>query len=126
MNIGQSDVTTNQNAHDSGTARGVAGKDRNQKRRNQNSNKRNGNGSNKRLKEFRQEDYTALNDTPKNIYLAAQETEEYKKPPRREATEQQKHSGKFCRFHERHGHNTNECRYLKNLIEELIRDNKLK
>ena len=92
----------------------------NHKRRNQNSNKINNSGNNKRFKEFRHEDYTNLNDTSENIYLATQETEEYKKPPKREANEQQKRSGKFYYFYKTHGHNTNECRHLKDLIKGLI------
>lgn len=110
----------NQNAHTSRTAEGTTGKDGNSKRKSQNSSKKNGNGSNKKLKGFTPEGYTPLSDTPENIFLAIQGTEECKKPLQKETTEQQKRSRKFCRFHEAHDHNTNECHHLKNLIEELI------
>jgi len=34
-------------------------------------------------------------------------------------------SGKYSRFHESHGHDTNECHHLKDLIEEHIRRRRL-
>ena len=35
------------------------------------------------------------------------------------------HNGRFCHFHNQPGHDTNECRHLMNLIEELLKQNKL-
>lgn len=65
-------VAINQNVHTSWTAEGTIGKDGNPKRNGQNSNKKNGNGNNKKLKGFRPEGYTPLNDILKNIFLAIQ------------------------------------------------------
>ena len=50
---------------------------------------------------------------------------QYKKPAPRLSTEIQIQTGKFCRFHESYGHNTNECRHLQDLIEKLICEQKL-
>ena len=50
---------------------------------------------------------------------------QYKKPAPKPLTERQVQTGKFCRFHESYGHNTNECRHLQDLIEKLIRERKL-
>lgn len=69
--------------------------------------------------------YTELNNSIKNIYLTTQGTEQYRKPALRESTEKGKKYGKFYRFRETHGHNTNECKHLCDMIEELIRKKKL-
>ena len=34
-------------------------------------------------------------------------------------------NGKFCRFHNQPSHDTDQCRQLKNVIEELLKQNKL-
>lgn len=34
-------------------------------------------------------------------------------------------SGRFCRFHNQPGHDTNECRHLKEVIKQLLKENKL-
>ena len=46
-------------------------------------------------------------------------------PSPKPSSERQIQTGKFCRFHESCGHNTNECRHLQDLIEKLIRERKL-
>lgn len=50
---------------------------------------------------------------------------QYRKPPSKKSTNNQKQTGKYRRFHECYSNNTNECRYLQNVIEKLIRKRKL-
>lgn len=89
----------------------------------------NGNGKNnqpKRLRGARRYDtYTDLTGTIENIFLATQATMPYKKPPVKQSTEKKRQTGKFCRFHKIHGHDTNECCHLRDVIEEYIRNKKL-
>ena len=74
---------------------------------------------------FRPRDLTPLNDTPKNIYLATKDTVDYPKPPQLRMGKDSASNGKFCLYHNQPGHDTNECRHLKNAIEELVRQNQL-
>ena len=69
--------------------------------------------------------YTPLNETVENIFLATQDELTYKRPPYKKESDHAIQSGKFCRFHESHGHDTNECRHLRGLIEEHIRRKRL-
>lgn len=66
------------------------------------------------------DNYTLLNNSIENINLATPGKEQYRKPASRESTEKEKRSNKFCRFHRTQGHNTNECKHLRDVIEELI------
>ena len=50
---------------------------------------------------------------------------EYPKPPVLKLGKNAVQNGRFCRFHNQPGHDTNECRHLKSLIKELLRENKL-
>ena len=59
------------------------------------------------------------------MYLQTCNTVQYKKPAPKQSSERQIQTGKFCRFHESYGHNTNECRHLQDLVEKLIRERKL-
>ena len=70
-------------------------------------------------------DFTPLTDTPENIFFATKGVVEYPKPPKLRLGKNVSHNGRFCRFHNQPGHDTNECRHLKNLIEELLKENKL-
>lgn len=70
-------------------------------------------------------EYTPLNTSLENIYLSTCNTFQYRKPRLKESTEEQKQTGKYCRFHEIYGHNTDECRHLHDAIEKLIRQKKL-
>ena len=60
-----------------------------------------------------------------NIYLATQGELTYKRPLLKREPENAAKSRKYCRFHEVHGHNTNECQHLRDLIEDYIRKKKL-
>lgn len=68
---------------------------------------------------------TKLNNSIENIYLATQSIEQYRKLAPKESTEKKIKSGKFYRFHETHGHNTDKCIHLWDMIEELFRKKKL-
>ena len=57
--------------------------------------------------------------------MATKATEDYPSPKPKKVSEEAANSGWFCQFHNRPGHDTNECRHLRNLIEELIRKNRL-
>ena len=70
-------------------------------------------------------DFTPLTDTPENIFFATKDAVEYPKPSEMRVSKKAAQSGRFCRFHNQPGHDTNECRHLKSLIEELLRENKL-
>lgn len=69
--------------------------------------------------------YTYLMDIVENIFLATQGMLQYLKPKPRKETKQYRPSGKFCRFHNIMEHDTNECCYLRDVIENYIRMNKL-
>lgn len=85
-----------------------------------------GKGKNKKKSRyFKPESYTPLNDTPERIFLATKESVRYPDPPRLFMEKKAMNNGKFCRFHNQPGHDTNECRHLQGLIEELIRKNQL-
>ena len=71
------------------------------------------------------DEYTPLNTSLENIYFSTCNTFDYRKPTPKESTDAQKRTGKYCRFHETHGHNTEECRHLHDAIERLIRQKKL-
>ncbi|GAV57529.1 hypothetical protein CFOL_v3_01066, partial [Cephalotus follicularis] len=47
-------------------------------------------------------------------------------PEKMRATAENKSVEKYCRYHRDHGHNTEECRQLKNQIEDLIRKGHLR
>ena len=66
-----------------------------------------------------------MNDTLENIYLDTYNILLYKKPPPRDSTKKEIATGKFCLFHGTHGHSTNECRHLRDVVEILLREGKL-
>ena len=57
--------------------------------------------------------------------MDAYEVLQNKRPPPRESTEKERETGKFCLFHQIHGHSTNECRHLRDVVERLLREGKL-
>lgn len=78
-----------------------------------------------RFRSSKYDNYTELNNSMENFYLATQNTELYRKPAPMESTEKERKSCKFFIFHETHNHSTNECMHLGNMIEDLIRKKKL-
>ena len=99
----------------------------NNNNRNANGNRRNrnrGSDPSKRPRFQTYENYTPLNDTLENIYLDTYNVLQYKRPPPRDSTEKEMATGKFCLFHGTHGHSTNECRHLRDVIEKLLREGK--
>ena len=100
----------------------------NNNNRNANGNRRNrnrGSDPSKRPRFQTYENYSPLNDTLENIYLDTYNVLQYKRPPPRDSTEKEMATGKFCLFHGTHGHSTNECRHLRDVIEKLLREGKL-
>ncbi|GKE30273.1 reverse transcriptase domain-containing protein [Tanacetum coccineum] len=73
--------------------------------------------------ERKQDRFTLLIKTPKEIF--ALDKEKFKtSPPMRTPVEKQNHA-KFCEFHGEVGHNTDECMHLKKQIEEMLKAGKL-
>ena len=66
-----------------------------------------------------------MNETIENIFLATQDEVKYRRPPYKKESDNAIKSEKFCSFHESHGHDTNECHHLRDLIEEHIRRKRL-
>ena len=93
-----------------------------QKRENNNGKKQ---SNLKKPRSFKPSEYTPLSDMPEHIYLAIKDSVDLPKPIPLRTGKKAIQSGKFCRFHNQPGHETDECRQLKNLIEELLRENKL-
>lgn len=69
--------------------------------------------------------YTDLNETPKRIYRDTRGQILYQKPARKEPTDRERTSEKYCMLHELEGYNTNDCKHLHDLIEEQVRNNQL-
>lgn len=77
------------------------------------------NQNNKKLR------FSKIQNPLENVFLAAKDTKDYPQPKPLKVNDSNISSGRFCRFHNQPGHNTNECRHLKSLVEELIRKNRL-
>ena len=69
--------------------------------------------------------YTELNESLERIYQDTKEQIPYRRPMRRDPTSDERKSDKFCVFHELNGHNTNDCRHLKDEVEGHIRNGML-
>ena len=66
-------------------------------------------------------EYTELVDTRENIFVATEQQVHYRRPQPLRRDRAQRDPTKFCRFHNDVGHHTNECRHLKDEIENLIK-----
>jgi len=69
--------------------------------------------------------YTGLTETPARIYLDTRGHIPYQRPTRREPTDRERKSERYCIFHELNGHDTNSCSHLKDVIEEHVRNGRL-
>ncbi|GJU34533.1 hypothetical protein Tco_1182887 [Tanacetum coccineum] len=90
---------------------------------NQNQNFKKGGFRNQQRPKRKQDRFTLLTKTPKEIF--ALEKGKFKaSPPMTTPVEKQNHT-KFCEFHGEVGHNTDECMHLKKQIEEMLKAGKL-
>ena len=92
-----------------------------------NTQKRGNDGGKKQgdAKKGRPFNFTPLTDTLENIFFATKDDVNYPTPPKMRVGNKMEKSGRFCRFHNQPGHDTNECRQLKEVIEQLLKENKL-
>ncbi|GKC47879.1 hypothetical protein Tco_1065601 [Tanacetum coccineum] len=73
--------------------------------------------------EMKQDRFTLLTKTPKEIF--ALEKGEFKAPPPMTTPVEKRNHTKFCVFHGELGHNTDECMHLKKQIEDMLKAGKL-
>ncbi|GJU54620.1 hypothetical protein Tco_1228334 [Tanacetum coccineum] len=90
---------------------------------NQKKNFRKGSFRNQQRPERKQDRFTLLTKTPKEIF--ALEKAIFKAPPPMMTPVKKQNHAKFCEFHGEVGHNTDECMYLKKKIEEMLKAVKL-
>lgn len=69
--------------------------------------------------------YTPLNSPLKQVFMYVQEDPSLKWPEKLK-TPPEKRSQKYCWFHQDHGHNTEDCVVLKEQIEALIQQRRLR
>ncbi|GJX00880.1 hypothetical protein Tco_0184793 [Tanacetum coccineum] len=82
-----------------------------------------GNFRNQQRPERKQDRFTLLTKTPKEIF--ALEKAKLKAPPPMTTPVEKRNHAKFCEFHDEIGHNTDECMHLKKQIEEMLKAGKL-
>ncbi|XP_075665452.1 uncharacterized protein LOC142635124 [Castanea sativa] len=70
--------------------------------------------------------YTPLNTSFDQVLMQIKDDPSLKWPERMKEDPSKRNKSKYCRFHCDHGHDTNECYDLKQQIEVLIRQGKLK
>ena len=92
-----------------------------------NTQKRGNDGGKKQgdAKKGRPFNFTPLTDTLENIFFATKDDVNYPTPPKMRVGNKMEKNGRFGRFHNQPGHDTNECRQLKEVIEQLLKENKL-
>ncbi|GKA70377.1 hypothetical protein Tco_0776441 [Tanacetum coccineum] len=71
----------------------------------------------------KQDRFTLLIKTPKEIFVL--EKGKFKTPPPMTTLVEKQNQAKFCEFHGKVGHTTDECMHLKKQIEEMLRAGKL-
>ena len=105
-----------------GTAREQSGAD---KRKRKQDDGRDGPDKRKKFQEPRFRQYMDLMASLERIYTETRGQLPYRKPPIRDPTERERRTGKYCLFHELDGHTTDECRHLKDEVEEHARSGRL-
>ncbi|GJW43414.1 hypothetical protein Tco_0072213 [Tanacetum coccineum] len=91
---------------------------------NQKQNFKKGGFQNQKRSERKQDRFTLLTKTPKEIF--ALDKGKFKAPPPMTTPIEKRNHAKFCEFHGEAGHNTDECMHLKKSIEEMLKAGKLK
>ncbi|GJR13852.1 hypothetical protein Tco_0796504 [Tanacetum coccineum] len=71
----------------------------------------------------KQDRFSLLTQTPKEIF--ALDKGKFKAPPPMTTPVEKRNHAKFCEFHGKVGHNTDECMHLKKQIEEMLNAGKL-
>nr|GEW70505.1 reverse transcriptase domain-containing protein [Tanacetum cinerariifolium] len=87
---------------------------------NQKQNFRKGSFWNQQRPERKQDRFTLLTKTPKEIF--ALEKEKFTAPPPMTTPVEKRNHSKFCEFYGEVGHNTDECMHLKKQIEEMLKE----
>ncbi|GJW21077.1 reverse transcriptase domain-containing protein [Tanacetum coccineum] len=82
-----------------------------------------GNFRNQQRTERKQDRFTLLTKTPKEIL--ALDKGKFKPPPPMTTPVEKRNASKFCEFHGEVGHTTDECMHLKRQIEEMLKAKKL-
>nr|GEX90747.1 reverse transcriptase domain-containing protein [Tanacetum cinerariifolium] len=82
-----------------------------------------GNFRNEQRTEGKQDKFTLLTKTPKEIL--ALNKGKFKPPPSMTAPVEKRNASKFCEFHGEVGHSIEECMHLKRQIEEMLKAEKL-
>ncbi|GKF15044.1 hypothetical protein Tco_0056506, partial [Tanacetum coccineum] len=78
---------------------------------------------NQQRSERKQDRFTLLTKTPKEIL--ALDKRKFKPPPPMTTPVEKRKASKFCMFHREVGHTTDECVHLKRQIEEMLKVGKL-
>nr|GEX84723.1 reverse transcriptase domain-containing protein [Tanacetum cinerariifolium] len=82
-----------------------------------------GNFHNEQRTERKQDRFTLLTKTPKEILTL--DKGKFKPPPPMTTPVEMKNASKFCELHREVGHTTDECMHLKRQIKEMLKDGKL-
>ncbi|GKB25567.1 reverse transcriptase domain-containing protein [Tanacetum coccineum] len=78
---------------------------------------------NQQRSERKQERFSLLTKTPKEIF--ALDKGKFKAPPPMKTPIEKRNHAKFCEFHGEVGHNIDECMHLRKQIEEMLKGGKL-
>ena len=74
----------------------------------------------------RNQQYTPLNVPLEQVLMQIKDDPSLKWPEKMKGDPNKRNRNKYCRFHRDHGHDTDECFDLKQQIENLIRQGKLR